>query len=224
MSAKFLTIFTLLTLAVSSPAPANVNQPISSAEWEAIAELGLKVRNVNAPITDAEYQALQDIGAITSSNSLKARDSILKCGKTITGHRAGGNGVWVPINQFLQAADEFCQAYVGTDVALNHETSDEYSITLTNQKYHSEAGPAGNLVFAIYNTARDPAYVVDHDTCYNAMIAPLKGHLTKRENSDELVKLRARNDGCWGSKNDDYQGGYYSVNGIGAFGSEVYKV
>jgi hypothetical protein len=48
------------------------------------------------------------------------------------------------------------------------------------------------------------------------MKGPLGSH------ADGQGKLRKR-DNCYGEDNHDYEGGYYRVNGIGAFGSEVYK-
>ena len=71
------------------------------------------------------------------------------------------------------------------------------------------------VTVAIYNTEREGTYVVDHDTCLRAMKGPLGNHATKR---DELVKRS----NCWGSKHNDYEGGYYKIDGLGAFGSEVY--
>ena len=50
------------------------------------------------------------------------------------------------------------------------------------------------------------------------MKGPLGSHAVKR---DGHVRLGKR-DNCYGSKNNDYEGGYYEVDGIGAFGSEVY--
>ena len=45
------------------------------------------------------------------------------------------------------------------------------------------------------------------------MLGPLGDHapagLVKRDN-------------CWGHKHNDYEGGYYKIDGLGAFGSEVY--
>jgi hypothetical protein len=77
---------------------------------------------------------------------------------------------------------------------------------------------------AIYNTERAPTYLVDHETCLRAMKAPLGDHAVKRDaNSTAYIRLGKR-DNCWGTKNNDYEGGYYKVDGIGAFGSEVYAV
>ncbi|RHZ44267.1 uncharacterized protein CDV56_101028 [Aspergillus thermomutatus] len=99
-------------------------------------------------------------------------------------------------------------AYVGIDIAKGHETSDTYGVTLTN-------GKDGNVVFAIYNMQYSDAWILNSDTYYNAMIAPLGNH-AKCD-----VSLGKR-DNCWGSKHNDYEGSYYKVGKIGAFGSEVY--
>ena len=72
------------------------------------------------------------------------------------------------------------------------------------------------VTVAIYNTDRDGTYVVDHDTCLRAMKGPLGDHAPKGH--DELVKR----DNCFGTKHNDYEGGYYKIDGLGAFGSEVY--
>ena len=50
------------------------------------------------------------------------------------------------------------------------------------------------------------------------MQAPLGGHTSKRSE----VSLLQKRDSCYGKDNNDYEGGYYKVNGIGSFGSEVY--
>ena len=71
---------------------------------------------------------------------------------------------------------------------------------------------------AIYNTEWAGFYPVDYDDCLTAMEAPLGDHVSKR---DSLVTLTKR-DNCWGEKHNDYKGGYYKIDGIGAFGSEVY--
>ena len=51
--------------------------------------------------------------------------------------------------------------------------------------------------------------------------APWKGPLGDHAPTghDELVKR----DNCWGHKHNDYEGGYYKIEGLGAFGSEVYQ-
>lgn len=36
------------------------------------------------------------------------------------------------------------------------------------------------------------------------------------------VQLFGKRDNCYGTKHNDYEGGYYEFNDIGAFGSEVY--
>jgi len=62
---------------------------------------------------------------------------------------------------------------------MGHQTSDTYGVTLTNQADPTQPGAAGNVVFAIYNTGRDPSYVVDKDTCVRAMQAPLPAYLNQ---------------------------------------------
>jgi hypothetical protein len=106
-------------------------------------------------------------------------------------------------------------SHTGTDTRINHQTSDTYGVSLMNQDNVNIPGPAGNLVFAIYNTARSPTYVVSFDSCWTAMLAPLVAFLNKGPGGN--------GDRCYGSKNNDYEGGYYSVDGVGVFGSEVTK-
>ena len=107
-------------------------------------------------------------------------------------------------------------SYTGTDISINHQTSDTYGISLTNQDNVNVPGAAGNLIFAIYNTARSPVYVVSYETCWTAMLAPLKAYLKKGHRG-------GKGDKCYGPQNDDYEGGYYFIDGVGAFGSEVTK-
>ena len=58
---------------------------------------------------------------------------------------------------------------------------------------------------AIYNTKMSPTYVVNHDDCVTYML--------KQSNTDSK---------CYGSKNKDTEGGYWKVDSVGLFGSEVY--
>lgn len=51
------------------------------------------------------------------------------------------------------------------------------------------------------------------------MKGPLGSHADKRDGHVPLGKR----DNCYGTKHNDYEGGYYQVDGIGAFGSEVYS-
>ena len=75
------------------------------------------------------------------------------------------------------------------------------------------------MIVAIYNTERQGTWRVDYDTCFRAMKAPLGNHLPKRDGEGNVLSKR---DDCWGSKHNDYEGGYYKIDAIGAFGSEVY--
>ncbi|KAH9900214.1 hypothetical protein F4778DRAFT_792117 [Xylariomycetidae sp. FL2044] len=219
----------LAGLGSTDPLP-DKDVPITQAEWTALREGGLKARaSVNVPITKDEMAALV-AGGLKPRGGLDARDKVMNCGHKVNGKGgSNGNGKWIPVQQFANVANEFCNAYVGTDIALDHETSDTYGITLTNQDDGSQAGSAGNIVFAIYNTERSPTYVVDHDTCLRAMQAPLGSHAatpaarrTRRAaDGTEYVELVKR-DSCYGDKHDDYKGGYYKIDDIGAFGSEVY--
>ncbi|KAH8664649.1 hypothetical protein BX600DRAFT_512657 [Xylariales sp. PMI_506] len=208
-------------LVTGKPLAGSQNVPITDAEWAALKANGVTPRspaNVNVPITDDEWAALEANGLSSRSNGLAARDSVINCGMNVSGDKTiGGNHIgWVPVDQFRSVASEFCRAYVGTDIALNHETSDTYPITLTNQGDSSQVGPPGNIVFAIYNLNRSPSYMIDYNTCYNAMLAPLNAYLDQNNQN-------GWGDKCYGSVNHDYEGGYESVDGIGAFGSEVYK-
>ncbi|KAI1501828.1 hypothetical protein F5X99DRAFT_428071 [Biscogniauxia marginata] len=220
----FFAIALLSALVASTPTPGTVNAPITDEELERLRESGLKVRSssVNLPITDAEMRALENGGLAGRSANLQARDKVMNCGHLITGKGgSNGHGKWIPVDQFIQVADSFCKAYVGTDISKDHETSDTYAISLTNQDDDTQPGPPGNVVFAIYNTEREGTYVVDHDTCFRAMKAPLGSHATKKRDGENYVWLGKR-DNCYGSKHNDYEGGYYKIDGIGAFGSEVY--
>ena len=169
----------------ANPVPANVDVPISNAEWQALRDGGLKARSaqstVNQPISDAEWQALQDGGLSKREDaaSIFKRDKVMNCGHKVTGKGgSNGHGKWIPVQQFSDVADTFCKkphlsikaslkidkqdrklknsadlyktktgkAYVGTDIAKGHETSDTYPITLTNQDNASIPGPPGNIV------------------------------------------------------------------------------
>ena len=103
--------------AFANPIPGSQNAPITDAEWQALQEGGLKARgsdaSVNQPISDAEYQALQD-GGLTkrqdSPSELFKRDKVMNCGHLITGKGgSNGHGKWVPVQQFADLADTFCE-------------------------------------------------------------------------------------------------------------------
>ncbi|KAI1179825.1 hypothetical protein F4777DRAFT_401181 [Nemania sp. FL0916] len=222
----FVSAALLCSVASAVPAPASVNVPISDAEMQRLKDGGLKVRspaNVNVPITQAEMRALEDGGLAGRSDGLQARDKVMNCGHLVTGKGgSNGHGKWIPVDQFGQVADTFCSAYVGTDIYKGHETSDTYGISLTNQKDDSQPGPAGNIVFAIYNTEHDGSWVVDHDTCLKAMKAPLGDHAPKMKRDGKEYFQLTKRDNCYGKDHNDYEGGYYKIDSIGAFGSEVY--
>ncbi|KAK7959367.1 uncharacterized protein PG986_004221 [Apiospora aurea] len=223
---SFIAALLLTGLVAGSPMPGK-NQPITDDEWAALKSGGLKARSpksVNQPITDDEWSALKSGGLkARDDGGLEARDHKMNCGHKVNGKGgSNGHGKWIPVAQFSKVADEFCSGYVGTDIAKGHETSDTYPITLTNQKNDKQTGPAGNIVFAIYNTERDGTYVVDHDTCMKAMKAPLGSHAVKRGGDGQEHVYLGKRDDCYGKKHNDYEGGYWKVDGIGAFGSEVY--
>ncbi|KAK8029565.1 hypothetical protein PG993_010856 [Apiospora rasikravindrae] len=136
---------------------------------------------------------------------------------------SNGHGKWIPVPQFSKVADEFCKWRIRRNRhRQGHETNDTYPVTLTNRKDDKQTGPVGNIVFAIYNTEREGTYVVDHDTYLKPMKAPLGDHAAERgEDREEYVYLGKR-DECYGKKHGDYEGGYWKVDVIGAFGSEVY--
>ena len=112
---------------------------------------------------------------------------------------------------------------------MNHETSDAYPVKFSNGNYgyvvcecscnteKFDLFPDCCALVAIYNTAFAKEYPVDATTCYNAMVAPLGSH-AKRGLDNPLAKR----DNCWGSNHNDYEGGYYKVDSIGSFGSEMY--
>ena len=72
---------------------------------------------------------------------------------------------------------------------------------------------------AIYNTAYTGIWVVDHDTCLDATKAPLGNYISKRSGEDHTLSKR---DYYYSGSYNDYEGGYYQLNRIGAFRSEVY--
>ena len=136
---------------------ADKDQPISDAEYARIADLGLSRRSdfklarraVDQPITEDQYARIADLGLSKRSSSevaVEARDSRSNCAKTVTGDKAGGSGIWCPLDQYFAIVERFCQDYSGTDVHIGHETSDTYGITLTNQDDDTKPGAAGNVV------------------------------------------------------------------------------
>ncbi|KAL8709976.1 MAG: hypothetical protein Q9220_005427 [cf. Caloplaca sp. 1 TL-2023] len=221
MYRKSVLLVSLLScLAIANPIPADVNVPITDAEWSALAEGGLQRRGdatINQPISAAEWANL-DAGGLTPDSkkrdTLIKRDKVMNCGHLINGKGgSGGHGKWIPVSQFATVTEKFCSTYAGTDIYKGHETSDTYPITLSNQGDDSQPGPAGII--------RTGSYIVDHDTCVRAMKGPLGNNAVKSKRGDDVLLLSKR-DYCYGSDHKDYEGGYYEVTTIGAFGSEVY--
>ena len=65
------------------------------------------------------------------------------------------------------------------------------------------------LIFlvGIFNTKVTPTYLVTEQQCYDSM--------AKQSNSDSR---------CYGKSHNDTEGGYWGVDTVGYFGSEVSKV
>ncbi|KAK9783887.1 putative Ecp2 effector protein domain-containing protein [Seiridium cardinale] len=208
----------------------NQNVPITEEEMAALQAAGLNRRgNQNVPITEEEMSALNAAGLNSRDSKIEARytGKVMSCGKKVNGKdRVGGKGRWVPLDTFGNLAHEFCSAYVGTDIAKGHETSDTYGVKLTK-------GQDANLIFAIYNTEKEGSMVVDYTTCYNAMMEPAKSGMPagvnppvhdefKRSSAGSTLRFAKRDgDTCYGKDNNDVEGGYYKVDGMGAFGSEI---
>ena len=102
-------------LASAIPAPADINVPITDAEYASLYDGGLERRhaaNVNQPITPAEWENLESsgLGRRDGIDSIIKRDKVMNCGHLVTGKGgSGGHGKWIPIAQFAQVADEFCK-------------------------------------------------------------------------------------------------------------------
>ena len=102
--------------AFGKPLPGSQNAPITDAEWQALKDGGLKARgssSVNQPITDPAWQALESGGLSKredSPNEIFRRDKTMNCGHLITG-KGGSNGYgkWVPVQQFADLANKFCE-------------------------------------------------------------------------------------------------------------------
>ncbi|KAL8951489.1 MAG: hypothetical protein Q9222_002543 [Ikaeria aurantiellina] len=222
MRFQSLALATLMAAAAStSPVPGSA-QAITDEQMARIASLGLdkrgsassvQARSINQPITDEQYAKIAALSVSERSTNdngngngmtLEARDKRSNCAKTILGERAGGKGIWCPKSQYTNLVQTFCRSAATTDIPLGHETSDTYEITLTNQDHPEEVGKAGRVAFAIFNTKSDPTYLVTYDDCVDYML--------KQSNTDSK---------CYGKKHDDTEGGYWSVDGVGLFGSEV---
>ena len=109
----------LLRLSTANSLPANVNTPISDAEWASLRDGGLESRDahpatVNQPISENEWKALQDGGLSRRGDELPllARDKVMNCGHTIKGNGgSNGHGAWVPVAEFVEAVDRFCKCH-----------------------------------------------------------------------------------------------------------------
>ncbi|KAI1133835.1 hypothetical protein F5Y05DRAFT_276688, partial [Hypoxylon sp. FL0543] len=114
---SFFTIALLSALVAGTPTPEPLGSdvPITDAEWEALRSGGLKARSkVNVPISDADMKALEALrksGTKRRGEGLETRDSnyVMNCGHKLSGSGgSGGNGIWVPVNQFYPLVDSFC--------------------------------------------------------------------------------------------------------------------
>lgn len=122
---SLLTVAILLSLSTANPLPSSVNTPISDAEWSSLRDGGLGSRDagpgtLNQPISESEWQALQDGGLSRRENKkvLVARDKVMNCGHLITGKGGSdGHGKWVPVADFVEAADRFCKYFPSEHLA-----------------------------------------------------------------------------------------------------------
>lgn len=78
--------------------------------------------------------------------TLDARDSRKNCGKSLNGDKAGGDGIWCPVDQYLEKVDEFCEVYKGTQVPYRGIIQQTYGISLTNQEDANKPGSAGHIL------------------------------------------------------------------------------
>ncbi|KAL9582480.1 MAG: hypothetical protein Q9212_003270 [Teloschistes hypoglaucus] len=194
----------LLTLTVNA-SPILTAEPIPDDQLQKLYELDRRSLE-SEPIPDDTLQALEGLGR--RSDDLHKRDSRLNCQKRVQGGAVQTDITkeWVPVQAINGLADKFCRDATGTDIAQYHEVSDTHGTTLTNQDDDTKTGAAANVVFAIFNVLKsDSTYVVDHDSCLDAM---------KKQTNDDS--------NCYGSKHRDTKGGYWKVDNVGYFGFEIY--
>jgi hypothetical protein len=110
------------------------NVPVTDAETAALQASGLSTRSVhletrdsnnNVPITDAEMAALRASGLSTRSDELEARDHVQSCGQLVA--KSGNHwkqGVWIPVQEFANMAQEFCKPSKIFRIALEDHLTD----------------------------------------------------------------------------------------------------
>ncbi|KAF2435072.1 hypothetical protein EJ08DRAFT_656711 [Tothia fuscella] len=222
LTSKAFVFFLCSVVIAASPVPGKT-RPITKAEWAALKANGLLQRDVsvqgravNVPTTSAERTALEADGLDGHNNTLQARSGVINCGQNVYDtERIGGKGVgWVPVGQFNDMAEKFCDAVSGNSLPIGHETADTYAVSLTKQGELEKTGTDGNVIFAIYNYKYADFYNIDSASCYDAMVAPINAYKNNKKEQGNK---------CFGAINSDYEGGYYYVDGVGAFGSEVHR-
>ncbi|KAL8945817.1 MAG: hypothetical protein Q9222_007695 [Ikaeria aurantiellina] len=195
----------VLALTVDA-SPVITVKPISDDQMQRIKELDQRSLEVK-PIPDDKLAALKSF-ARRSDDGLDRRDSRLNCQKRVQGGTTQIDIAkeWVPVGSVNTLADQFCRDAAGTDISIGHEASDTYGTKLTNQGDDTQTGADGNIVFSIFNLYHsDGTYVVDHASCLDAM---------KKQTNDDS--------NCYGSDHGDTKGGYWKVDDVGLFGSEIY--
>ncbi|KAI1073832.1 hypothetical protein F5B20DRAFT_574517 [Whalleya microplaca] len=218
----------LVTSGIANPLPGNFNGQSSGLT---AAGLGARGKGGVHPITQKEKEALKSAGLASRSEegedeliteaggfearNLEARGSSFNCGWDLDGKKGhNGHGHWVPVMSFKKLVDEFCAGYVGSDIAIGYSISDTYPTKLTN-------GKDATVTFSVWNTQMKGTYTFDKGTCVKGMKAPLGSHWNKRDiDGVEHVRISKR-DNCYGTKHNDYEGGWSKVSHIGAFGSVV---
>lgn len=100
---------------------------------------------VDQPITDEQYAKISARG-LDKREILDARDDRKNCGKTLNGAKAGGDGIWCPVDQYLEIVNRFCDAYAGHKVDYKSKISHKYGVSLTNEYDQSVRGPAGHVI------------------------------------------------------------------------------
>ena len=178
-----------------------------------------------------------------SIGSLKTRGAE---GESIKGDQAGGHGIWCPVDQYLDLVDTFCQNAAGTDVHLNHETSDTFGISLTNQDGTTAPGAAANLVCKSRTALQLFTFLVaplSRSTFGKTEMAKCQGDsegeadseavsiyntksptyvVNKADDVDYMQKQSNMDSRCYGKNSNDTEGGYWKVDSVGTFGSEVW--
>ncbi|KAL8883209.1 MAG: hypothetical protein Q9192_007357, partial [Flavoplaca navasiana] len=177
------------------------DQPINVAEFQRMRDFGLakrgaadeSPREIDVPITSDQYTKMSSLGLDKCTTDVSSLSS-----------RESRDNCAVAITTDGYPTGRKQSGGNGVWCPLDQYLKLVEQFRRDYAKDPTATGPAGNFVFDIFNTKVSPTYVVVENDC--------KFYMEKQSHVDSR---------CYGAGHDDTSGGYWKVDKVGLFGSEV---